>query len=69
MEESQFARQRRIVSGGVPRQLKQFLFVMYLKVSIEEEGDEDGTFETTSQVEEGESPRITNTHQDTERAS
>ena len=38
-------------------------------VSINKEGDEEGIFETTSQVEEGEAPRIINTDQYTEKAS
>ena len=37
--------------------------------SIDKDGDEEGIFETTSQVEEGAAPRIINTDQDTERAS
>ena len=38
-------------------------------VSIDKKGDEEGIFETTSQVEEGASPRIMNTDQDTEKES
>ena len=35
-------------------------------VLINKEGDEEGIFETASQVEEGAAPRIFNTHQDIE---
>ena len=45
-----------------------FLFAKQQMVSIDEEGDEDGIFETTSQVEEGVATRIINTYQDPERA-
>ena len=38
-------------------------------VLIHEEGDEEGIFWTTSQVEEGEDPSIINTYQDTEISS
>ena len=46
-----------------------FLFVKQRMFLINEEGDEEVTFETTSQVEEGEDPRVINTYQDTERGS
>ena len=46
-----------------------FLFVKHRMASIDKEGDEEGIFETTSQVEEGEAPRIINTYQDIERKS
>ena len=45
------------------------LFFKQRKVSIDKEGDEEGIFETTLQVEEVVAPSIVNTDQDTERAS
>ena len=42
-----------------------FLFVKQRMVSINEEGNEECIFETTSQVEYGAAPRIINTYQDT----
>ena len=48
---------------------KNVLFIKQQMVSIDKEGDEEGIFETKSQVEEGAAPRIINTDQDTERAS
>ena len=41
------------------------LFVKQKMISMDEEVDEEVVFETTSQVEEGEAPRIINTNQDT----
>ena len=38
------------------------LFVKQQMVFIDEEGNEEGIFETTSQVEEGADPRIINTY-------
>ena len=46
-----------------------FLFVKKQMVLIDKEGDEEGIFETTSQVEEEAAPRIINIYQDIERAS
>ena len=68
MEESYFTRQGSMVSVGIPRFFQNVLFVKQQMVLINKEGDEEGIFETTSQVEEGEAPRIINTDQDTERA-
>ena len=45
------------------------LFFKQRKVSINEEVDEEGGFETTLQVEEVVAPSIINTDQDTEIAS
>ena len=45
-----------------------FLFFKQRMVLIDKEVDEEIIFETTSQVEEREYPRIINTYQDTERA-
>ena len=42
-----------------------FLFAKQRMVSIEKEVDEEGIYETTSQVEEGGVPRIINTDEDT----
>ena len=44
-----------------------FIFIKQRMVSISKEGDEEGIFETISQVEEGVNSRIINTYQDTER--
>ena len=44
-------------------------FFKQRKVSINEEVDEEGIFETTLQVEEVVAPSIVNTYQNTERAS
>ena len=49
--------------------LEDFLFFKQRKVSINEEVDEEGGFETTLQVEEVVAPSIINTDQDTEIAS
>ena len=48
---------------------EKFLSVKQRMVSLDEEGDEEGIFGTTSKVEEGAAPRIINTDQDIERAS
>ena len=45
-----------------------FLFVKQQMVLIDGEGNEEGIFETTSQVEEGVAPRTINIYQDTQRA-
>ena len=42
-----------------------FLFFKKRMVLVNEEGDDEVIFKTTSQVEEGEAPRIINTNQDT----
>ena len=42
-----------------------FLFVKQRMVLFDEEGDDKGILKTTSQVEDGEAPRIINTDQDT----
>ena len=41
------------------------MFIKQRVVSIDKEGDEEGIFKTTSQVEEGSVPRIINKYQDT----
>ena len=51
------------------KDFSDFLFVKQRIASINKEGDEEVIFETTSQVEEGEYPRIINTYQDIERNS
>ena len=43
-----------------------FLFIKQQMFLIYKEGDEEGIFETPSQVEEGAAPRIINTYQDIE---
>ena len=44
---------------------EKFLFVKQRMVLFDEEGDDKGILKTTSQVEDGEAPRIINTDQDT----
>ena len=51
------------------KDFENVLFVKQRMVLIDEEGDEEGIFETVSQVEEGVAPRVIYKYQDTERAS